>query len=332
MTDVQYKEKEKLYNEDEIDRRIKRKFPRRSKLSYSERRELVIQEMNKEYDYQYENYLDFQNNTLIIINIKSIRDGKEKFLNKEVKKRKTLSEYTKLSDSDIRDIILGEMNDSEYYEITDFPELPKNSIVSTKRNQDSIFSTNVSSESTAPTDESTQVSSQHDHVTVNEKRMINCKLYDINYVPKSEKNPEYIFKYENYFAYKYQNDNKTYSFTQSKYFSKDENLSIKEKSKNYNELYGLCFCGKEIKEYNLICAPDQIMCKECMEETNRLYNLGKDCLINIHGRVCKKLDDNRYYCIGKFIDKKYKRTLICMNNKFMCNSCKFINDNINYYS
>ena len=86
------------------------------------------------------------------------------------------------------------------------------------------------------------------------------------------------------------------------------------------------FVAKKLK--NIM--PGEMMCRECMEETKKLYNLDKNILINIHGRACKRLKDNKYYCLGKITDN-YKTVKLCSSN-FMCNSCKLINNNLDYYN
>ena len=320
-----YNEKEK-YSEDEIDRRMKVMFPRRSKLSYSEKREKVIQRMNKEYNCEYEEYLDFSNNRLILFDIELIRRKKAQFLDTKIKELRGLPENSKLSNSEILDIILDGMNDSETFIIYNPPE---NNKQPPDESPDSIID-----ESTKQSirDLSTQASSVCEGFSVFEEKWIKKEYYDINYLPNSNKQPEIYFTYGKYFAYNYSNDTKTYCFTQSKSFSKDEdNIEIINKSKNYKEEYGLCFCGNEIKEYNKICRPGEMMCRECMEETKKLYNLDKNILINIHGRACKRLkdNDNKYYCLGKIKDN-YKTVKLCSSN-FMCKSCQLINNNLDYY-
>lgn len=334
-----FNEKEK-YSEEEIDRRMKVMFPRRSKLSYSEKREKVIQRMNEEYHYKYEEYLDFSNNRLILFDIELIRRKKAQFLDTKIKELRGLPENSKLSDSEILDIILDGMNDSETFIMNNPPgknKQPTNKQPINKQpiNKQPINESLVSflDESTKQSirDLSTQASSVCEGFSVFEERWIKKEYYDINYLPNSNKQPEIYFIYGKYFAYNYSNDTKTYCFTQSKSFSKDEyKIDIINKSEHFKEEYGLCFCGKKIEEYNKICKPGEMMCRECMEETKKLYKLDKNILINIHGRACKRLKDNKYYCLGKITDN-YKTVKLCSTN-FMCNSCKLINNNLDYYN
>ena len=338
MADIDNIDKKEKYSEEEIDRRMKVMFPRRSKLSYSEKREKVIQRMNEEYHYKYEEYLDFSNNRLILFDIELIRRKKAQFLDGKIKELRRLPENSKLSDSEIRDIILDDMNDSETFIIYNPPDRTKQLI--NKENIKLINKENINQSLQSILDESTKQSirdlsteatSVNECFSVVEEKWIKKEYYDINYLPNSNKQPEIYFKYDKYFAYNYSNDTKTYCFTQSKsFFSKDEYNKIINKSKNYKEEYGLCFCGNEIKEYNKICRPGEMMCRECMEETKKLYNLDKNILINIHGRACKRLKDNKYYCLGKIKDN-YKTVKLCSSN-FMCNSCKLINNNLDYYN
>ena len=332
-----FNEKEK-YSEDEIDRRMKTMFPRRSKLSYSEKREKVIQRMNEEYHYKYEEYLDFSNNRLILFDIELIRRKKAQFLDGKIKELRRLPENSKLSDSEIRDIILDDMNDSETFIIYNPPDKTKQLI--NKENIKLINKENINQSLQSILDESTKQSirdlstegtSVNECFSVVEEKWIKKEYYDINYLPNSNKQPKIYFIYGNYFAYNYPNDTQTYCFTQSKSFSKDEyNIDIINKSEHFKEEYGLCFCGKKIEEYNKICKPGEMMCRECMEETKKLYKLDKNILINIHGRACKRLKDNKYYCLGKITDN-YKTVKLCSTN-FMCNSCKLINNNLDYYN
>ena len=329
MANIDNIDKKEKYSEEEIDRRMKVMFPRRSKLSYSEKREKVIQRMNEEYHYKYEEYLDFSNNRLILFDIELIRRKKAQFLDGKIKELRRLPENSKLSDSEIRDIILDGMNDSETFIIYNPPDRTKQLINKENINQ-SLQSILDESTKQSIRDLSTEATSVNECFSVVEEKWIKKEYYDINYLPNSNKQPKIYFIYGNYFAYNYPNDTQTYCFTQSKSFSKDEdNIEIINKSKNYKEEYGLCFCGNEIKEYNKICRPGEMMCRECMEETKKLYNLDKNILINIHGRACKRLKDNKYYCLGKIKDN-YKTVKLCSSN-FMCKSCQLINNNLDYY-
>ena len=330
-----YNGKEKLYTEEEIDRRMKAMFPRRSKLTYREKREKVIQKMNEEYHYNYEEYLDFSNNKLILFDIGLIKRKKKEFLDGKIKELERLPEYSELSSSQILDIILDSMNDSETYEVIIYNQIDreetKQLIVNNKANinQSQI---SILDESTKQSirDQSTVASSVNECFSVVEEKWIKREYYDINYFPNINYLPKIYFKYDKYFAYNYPNDTQTYCFTQSKSFSKDDYIGIINKSKNFKEEYGLCFCGKKINECNKICKTGEMMCRECMEETKKLYKLDKNILINIHGRVCKRLNDNKYYCLGK-IEDNYKTVKLC-SSSFMCNSCKLINKYLDYYN
>ena len=332
---MEEKNYENIFSEEQIDRKINEIFvKRRSKLIYREKREKAIKELNKKYNLKYEDDLDFQNCKLILFDINAIQNSIERKLQQEVEKRKKEEKYSQMKDSDIRDIILEENNDSEYYEKIRL--LPENKINNINDTSKSIMDKTLLKESIASTNDA----SSFNKYTIYEEKWIQLKLYDINYFPTSVKNPESIFEYNNkfkkYHAFEYKDDYKTYSLTQSKFFSKDNDyLILKKETKNFNEEYGLCFCGKKIEEYNKYCSPDQMICKDCIKETKEIYGLDKSSLlINIHGRICKKLKEKNkdilYYCLGKFTNN-IKQITICYPGDIMCKSCKFINDNINYY-
>jgi len=111
-------------------------------------------------------------------------------------------------------------------------------------------------------------------------------------------------------------------------------LNTSELGKNINFGEPLDFCGKKVKLKGEMeireCAPNNFMCKECMEKNKMKYNLPEKLLIGINGRVAGiNSKDNKIHCIGTFkFDKNDLRTCA---TKFTCKSCQILNSLKNYY-
>lgn len=163
------------------------------------------------------------------------------------------------------------------------------------------------------------------------------KFYDIplNTDNFNIKYPPIYYINDKYYAYVYPNDLTTYSIAISGYMIKNtnnkiENLAEEEKNKSiyYNSL-GLFFCGQTIEnvigdETQIkVCEPNKYMCKNCIERNKRKYNIKKNYLININGRVCKK-NLGFYHCFGHFLCGNQIEDCI---SKFQCKACQFISDN-----
>ena len=140
-----------------------------------------------------------------------------------------------------------------------------------------------------------------------------------------------------YYAYLYPNDFTTYCITITAFIKKNE-IYINSKDEvnnktNYFSLLGLYFCGEniEIKKENEIitktCAPNEFICKQCMELNKKLYNINNKYLININGRVSKK-NKGTYHCFGHFLCGNQIKDCIV---KFTCKSCQILNLLSEYY-
>ena len=148
----------------------------------------------------------------------------------------------------------------------------------------------------------------------------------------TNKNSDLIFpeKYNvdfTHYVFVYENNYKTYPIICNETFKHEKDI----KFNNLEEPLGLHFCGKKVKLKGEIeikeCAPDNFICKECMEKNKKRYNLPDNYLININGRVSKNIK-GRYHCIGTF--GKGKSFEYCVNN-FTCKACEILNSCQNYY-
>lgn len=162
------------------------------------------------------------------------------------------------------------------------------------------------------------------------------KFYDIplNTDNFNIKYPSIYYIDDKYYAYVYPNDLMTYSITISGYMIKNTNNKVEvladeetNKSIYYNSL-GLFFCGESIEnviggEIQIkVCEPNKYMCKNCIERNKKKYNIKKNYLININGRVCKK-NLGFYHCFGHFLIGNQIEDCI---TKFQCKACQFISD------
>ena len=167
-------------------------------------------------------------------------------------------------------------------------------------------------------------------------------LYDITGLPEEKKiNLEQI-SFKDYFscrphnAFLYENNLKTYFFTicqKLKEFYNIDNITPGTMNKkNYKEKYALCFCSKYIEEFDIKCKPDEMICKQCMEDNKEIYHLNKhkSILININGRVSTNaFKDKKFHCLGKFkINKEIKN---CIPKDFTCIACQKLNEAKEYY-
>ena len=164
------------------------------------------------------------------------------------------------------------------------------------------------------------------------------KLYDILmeqnnlnvYVPN-------IYKIkDDYNAFIYPDELITYFISQSGFLTKNENLKnnliINDyNNSKYNSSLGLYFCGECIILENgntaKKCAPNEFICKKCMEINKKLYNIKNKYLININGRVAK-MNKGKYHCFGHFLVKNQIEDCI---TRFSCKACELLNTNSNYF-
>lgn len=342
MTKIERKREEIIFDEaqeaqiereEEIDREIK-KLPReQSKLSYNQKRKLALKQLYKKEDIK--EYLDLQNSTIILFNIEKIRREREKYIEKkisEIKDKKLTYIEKKLK-------VLRELNSSESYE---FDENEEENEKKEGNDQDSKSYSNLNS-----TMDSSFKKVYYSYDSQKGKFWIDNMYYDISidqkdmkkglqklYLKDKENNEYSSFLYDNNY-----NNTITYNLSLPKIFSEIfggyKIPSIISNSEHFNDEYGLCFCGKEIKELKMKCSPNEMMCNECMKENLELYKLNKvkhseHILININGRISiDNLSDRKYHCAGKFqVGKEIKN---CLPDEFSCNACNLLNKNKNYY-
>ena len=157
--------------------------------------------------------------------------------------------------------------------------------------------------------------------------------YNLYYPPKYTINEKYI-------GLVYPNELISYGFIHSGFLTKVENKinsdGIDYKNTKYYKKLGLYFCGKYI-EINIEkathiqkCAPNEFICKECMEINKNKYNLKQNYLININGRVAK-INKDKYHCFGHFLCGNKENQIEDCINKFSCKACKLLDEYINYY-
>ncbi len=136
----------------------------------------------------------------------------------------------------------------------------------------------------------------------------------------------------NIYCYFYSNKLTTYYYIQNVRFGKSYSKNDNTDS-DYKEKYGLFFCGKNIEynnngtQLNVVCAPNKMICKNCMEKNKKRYNLDKSFLVNIIGRAAKKRK-NGFHCYGHFFIEKLIE--VCLD-KFTCKACQLLDKYENYY-
>ena len=337
-------QKEKLERESEIMKKIKLLPKSKANLQYPEKRQLVLKEIDKK-TYK-ESTIDLQNNSLILIDIPKIRKLRnEKILQK-------ISEITGVLLTYEQKLlkILDELNSSETFEYeghNDDVEIPILPITWILKKENTIYSKyslrsfdDISNDSTNDSSLSRTSSTVSDHLA---ESWIEEKLYDkILYSDIYDKLGSKLENFDNkYIAYEYPNDLKTYIISMSQLLLsqyKFGKISQKEMDKkNFNSKLGLYFCGKDIKESNKKCEPNQMICKDCMKKNKEMYHLDgdKSLLININGRICSNaFRDKKFHCYGKFkIGKAFNTCIYKKDFKdFCCKACQELNKNFAYYS
>ena len=278
----------------------------------------------------YTNYIDFPNNQIYIIDIIKIR----KYFEKQIQRKVDLIKEEELSNTEKQLKVLNEMNSSlESGDGDDSVDrdIPENE---NKNNENNIsFSFSFSDESTAD-----YSSYSFDPSDEKNKYYIKYNLYDNTTICNNRKVklPKLMQLDQDKIYYLYLNKSITYYFIKSAYLGNNEPINYDEKDSEeskLNELYGLFFCGKKIEFNNesTICSPNNFICKNCMEKNKRRYNLKHNYLININGRIAKKIKDGNkgFHCFGHFIFGKIQIE-ICLN-KFCCLACKLLNKYEKYY-
>ena len=347
--------------DDEIEKRIRLLKGSNSRLSYGDKRTLVINNMKKEYEEKNQKELseslntteclDLQNNTIILFDIAQIIKAREAALEQKI----SLINEINLTYEEKRLKVLNDLNSSETFEcvegkdpINDKPNviLYEPSINVTDSAQSAHFdSTMDSSKFTESAEEPLNLETSME-IKLKTNFWIKNEYYDKSQLfgkahkkgikeiklieddKKSDKRNEYT-------AYAYNDDLNTYNFAISQkilstYKMNDIITKGKADDNNFNSEYGLYFCGKNIKK-DICCKPGQMICKNCMEKNKEFYSLSnhKSALININGRVACKFKDGLYHCLGKF--KIVQTIKNCLNDEFCCKACEELNKNIQYY-
>ena len=335
---------ENIENEKEISRRIDMLPKSKSDLPYREKREIVLNELHNSKNYK-EIPIDLQNNTIILIDIKRLREERNARINQKISEIKdaSLTYGQKLLK------VLDELNSSESFECVQSEEVSqiikppmiwileeeKESKIYTKYQMPSM--PDISNDSTNDISSEKQGSQVSDPMA---EKWIKNKLYDStslfeNLDKQGDKQESFSNKY---MAYEYPNDLKTYNVSISQFLISNYKLGkISSKvidQKDYDSKLGLYFCGKDIKEFGKKCSPNEMMCKDCMKKNKEIYHLDghKSLSININGRICSSaFKDKKFHCCGKFkIGKTVKN---CINNDdFTCKACKELNQNFEYYN
>lgn len=270
-----------------------------------------------------QNYIYFPNNETKIIPIIKIRNYNDKQIEKNIelnkddnlswqqKKIKYLAEKNSSSENDDYDNNF-KVNDNESESLFFYEES------STKDSSYSLVD---------PFDEK-------------KKYWIKYNLYDnvVNNDNKKRKLPKKKQIDVGKYFYFYLNDLNTYFFTKSVLLGGNEPINDEKYAPDecqLNESVGLFFCGKTIKYNNesTECSPNIMICKNCMQKNQKRYNLKRTYLININGRVAKKVKgkdkDKRFHCFGHFLFGKIQIEN-CIN-KFSCQACKLLNKYEEYY-
>ena len=314
----------KIDRELEIDKIIKSLPKDQSRKSYSEKRKIALKQLNLQES------LDLQNSKIIIFNIGKIRKARENCIEKKI----LAIPDTNLNYEEKLFKVLNDLNSSESYEIE----------VKEEENKDEMQPVDHSvDQSKSGISESTMDSSmQKSYIETPNKAeqfWIKNKYYDNAINVKANLKKKYIKELEKEYCVFFYDDNfRTYHFAISQCFCELLSYKIPKieiMNDQYKEEYGLCFCGREIKEYNKKCSPNEMMCDECMKKNMEIYELSKNkyakhILININGRVCiNNFEDKKYHCLGKFY--KGKEIKCCVPGEFSCKACQSLDKIKTYY-
>ena len=334
---------ENIENEKEISRRIDMLPKSKSDLPYREKREIVLNELHNSKNYK-EIPIDLQNNTIILIDIKRLREERNARINQKISEIKdaSLTYGQKLLK------VLDELNSSESFEcvqseeVSQIIEPPMKWILEEEKKSKIYTKYIVHSMQDISNDSTNDISSEKQGSQVSDpmaEKWIKNKLYDStslfeNLDKQGDKQESFSNKY---MAYEYPNDLKTYNVSISQFLISNYKLGkISSKvidQKDYDSKLGLYFCGKDIKEFGKKCSPNEMMCKDCMKKNKEIYHLDghKSLSININGRICSSaFKDKKFHCCGKFRFGKTVRN--CINDDFTCKACKELNQNFQYYN
>ena len=160
---------------------------------------------------------------------------------------------------------------------------------------------------------------------------LSLEILNYNHPPKYKINDEL-------FAFLYPDKSITYCITITGFIANNTSLDnyskkIDTKNSKYNFILGLYFCGRN-EQVNIgdkieskICKPNEFICKNCMNINKEKYNLKRNYLININGRIAK-INKGSYHCFGNFLFENQIEQCIA---KFSCNACKALNYYSKYY-
>ena len=332
----------KIDRELEIDKIIKSLPKDQSRKSYTEKRKIALKQLNLQES------LDLQNSTIIIFNIGKIRKARENSIEKKILEIPD----TNLNYEEKLFKVLNDLNSSESYEIEVKEEENKDESMeksaelsktkdTTKEEMKSVDHSVDQSKSgiSESTMDSSMQKSYIETPNKAEQFWIKNKYYDKAINVKANLKKKYIKELEKEYCVFFYDDNfRTYNFAISQCFCELLSYKIPKieiMNDQYKEEYGLCFCGREINEYNKKCSPNEMMCDECMKKNKEIYELSKNnfakhILININGRVCiNNLEDKKYHCLGKF--SKGKETKCCVPGEFSCKACQSLDKIKTYY-
>ena len=262
------------------------------------------------------NFIYFPNNEIPLFDIKKIRD----FHHKQIYKKANLNKEKDILMSNKILIVLNKMN------------------TSSESDDDRIYDDSEYEYDYDDTSTNYSSISLFEQSDEKKKYWIKYKLYDniAEYNNKKIKLPTLLQLDENKYCYLYLNKLITYYYTKSVFLGSNKKINDDKYALDecqLNESLGLFFCGKNI-EYNnenIICSPNSIICKKCMEKNKRRYNLKNKYLININGRVAKKTkgEDKVFHCFGHFLIGKIQIEN-CLD-KFCCEACKLLSKYEKYY-
>ena len=310
-------------------------------LNKQEKRLKVLNEMNS--SNYFPDFIFFPENIIKIIEIEKIRLFKDKQIKEKINniKDKNLSyeeKYLKILNEENTSISSNEEIKKKIYIIDFTRDISEstNNLSTTGINNISEYKKDYWNDPESTRDFSEQIcnisSTEISNISKEKKDYwIKYNLYDV--VPNV--NLKNLIKCDldmdkTIFCYLYTNKLITYYFIKSACFGKDYSINDNIKDKEYNESYGLFFCGKKIEieknEYQE-CLPDKMICKNCMDKNKKRYNLENTYLININGRVSIEYN-GQYHCFGHFsVGNQIENCL----KKFSCEACKLLDKYEKYY-
>ena len=339
---------------EEYEKKIQEKMKEiKGNYTESEKRDMVLMELKTT-----TNYLDEKQKIKEKINIEKIKEKEDMEVNKKIDEINTNESYF-----DKKLLVLNEMSTKKNYinqeEVKKFIEnMPKSKLeILNEKSEilDGPSCTNITADSTFQDskegkDQFGKTSTENEKFLLsfsgeefineelnlkqfNEARTqvyLKNKLFDYLLIKRYPTKilPEKYKIDDIHYVFAYQNNLQTYPVTQNEVLKHTKEVI---KTNNLDEPFGLHFCGKKIKlegETKIMeCSPNNFICKECMENNKKRYKLPENYLININGRISKKMK-GYYHCLGTF---KEGNIFNCCNKEFTCKACKILNLYKNYY-